>query len=182
MIRFTLTLLTILAAVGLALSVAAHALTFAGVDPQREIPGVWLLHLGIFVIIVPTIFIGRRLSRDNGEVEFWQRITKNTPTWLHALTMILFVYTFFNFFYCTRYLNEGGVPSELRGELVLHSHGAVIRKLTPEEFERHRAYSVRGFSGHWMVFYAAGLMLLVGCLGAIRTQSPPEVGDSFSHC
>ncbi len=173
MIRFALAVLTILAALGLILGAAAHLLTFAGVNPQ-EIPGIWLLHLGIFAVIVPAIFIGRSLGRDIGEVAIWQYYT---PRWLKTLTTLLFVYAFFNFFWSNS-LNEGGIPAELRGDLVLHNHGKVIRKLTPAEFAKHRAYSLRSFSGHWMVFYAAGLMLLVGCGNAARAVDRRVALDS----
>jgi hypothetical protein len=155
-------LFMILAAAGLALSVAAHGATFLGWNPQH-VPGVWFLHIGIFLVLLPGIFAARRLAKDIGDAEAWRRIHQATPLWLKGLTMLFFIYAFFNFFFCNNYLNEGGVPGNIKGEFVLHNHGRVIRKMTPAEFDRHQAYSVRGFSGHWLVFYAAALMVLVGC-------------------
>lgn len=166
-------LFVFLAAAGLALSIAVHGATFLGWNPD-DLPGVWFLHVGIFLVLIPGIIAGRRLAKDIGDAEAWRRIHLATPAWLKGLTMLFFTYAFFNFFFCNNYLNEGGVPGNIKGELVLHNHGRVIRKLTPAEFARHQAYSVRGFSGHWLVFYAAAFMVLVGCERMQRAARLPE--------
>ena len=51
------------------------------------------------------------------------------------------------------FLSKGGVPDVRDGKYVLHNHGQVIRELSEDEYELQKAYVVRGFSGHWMVFY-----------------------------
>lgn len=177
----------VLAAAGLALSLAAHASTFLGVNPNRQFPATWLLHLGIFVVFVPAVIASIMMARGASKNEWWQRVKRFAPAWLQGLVGLFFAYAFFNFFFSLLYLNEGGVPGKKEGDLVLHSHGKVIRKLTPDEFEKHEAYVVRGFSGHWMLFYSVSLMILVAWeraqraannAGDVSVREPAEPGTA----
>lgn len=45
-----------------------------------------------------------------------------------------------------------GTPEVKNGRYYLHHHGQIIREITEVEYGRFRAYEVRGFSGHWMLF------------------------------
>jgi hypothetical protein len=149
-----------LAAAGLLLSLAAHLTAVFGVDPNQYVPGVWLLHLGVFLALGPVIWRARSKPGPK-HLEYQARVEGGSPFWLKPLTAIFFAYALFNFFHSGR-LNEGGVPSVINGEHVLHNHGRIIRKLTPEEFSLHQAHTVRGFSGHWMLFYCVALSMLIG--------------------
>jgi hypothetical protein len=169
-------LFLVLATVGLALSVAVHASTFVGVNPNRQFPASWLLHPGIFVVFIPALIAASRMAKGASKQEGWQRVKQFAPGWLQGLVGVLFAYALFNFFFNVVYLREGGTPGEIDGELVLHSHGRVLRKLTRDEFERHEAYVVRGFSGHWMLFYGAALLILVARERARRASS--DAGDA----
>jgi hypothetical protein len=82
------------------------------------------------------------------------------PQWLKILTGIFGAYAFLNFVLFI-ILTEGGGPHQEKDKFVLQSHGRVIRELTEKEFHQQQAYVVRGFSGHWMLFSSAALMLLV---------------------
>ena len=165
-----------LAAVGLVLSLVAHASTFVGMNPARHFPATWLLHLGIFVVFAPAIVAANRMGKGASRNEVWNSIWRFAPRWLQCLVGAFFVYAFFNFF-MSNYLNEGGVPGKINGEYVLHSHGKVIRKLTPDEYDKHESYVVRGFSGHWMFFYSASLMILAASERAQRAMNTAKNGS-----
>ena len=79
---------------------------------------------------------------------------------MKALSVAIFIYAFFNFFYTIFALNEGGIPSIFAGKKVLESHGKIIRGLSDQEFELHQAYVVRTFSGVWLIFYSVGMTAL----------------------
>ncbi len=149
-----------IAVFGLIASALAHFSTFFGINPQRVFPPVWVLHVLIFVVWLPVVLACRNACGKDNRTDFWKIATRNAPRWMKVLSVALFAYAFFNFFFTIRVLNEGGVPSELDGKKVLHNHGKVIRELTDAEYEAHQAYSVRTFSGHWMVFYAVGMTVL----------------------
>jgi len=149
----------ILAVIGFILSVIVHGLTFLGVDPQQDFRFVWLLHIGIFVVWIPAVIISKKDGTLKGD-DFWRIATQGWPRWMKVLPGILFGYILFNFFFSLFVLNEGGNPSVINGEKVLHSHGRIIRKLTDQEYHLHKAYLVRGFSGHWLLFYAVAAVIL----------------------
>jgi len=74
------------------------------------------------------------------------------PRWARYTIKAFFAYAIINFalFF---FLSRDGVPDVRDGKYVLHNHGQVVRELSENEYEWQKAYVIRGFSGHWMVFY-----------------------------
>jgi hypothetical protein len=109
--------------------------------------------LGIFVLFIPIVFAQGLTPKKDLSVKLFA----GAPRWARYLTKAFFAYAVINFalFFV---LSEGGVPEERDGKYVLHNHGNVIRELSEEEYERQNAYVLRGFSGHWMVFYLLPLL------------------------
>lgn len=141
-----------------------------GVTPSRDFYPLWLLHLGVFVVAPAAMIAAGWIASSSPEAEREKAITRFAPVWLQGLVGILLAYAFCNFFYVA-YLNEWGGPGRIDGELVLHSHGRIIRKLTRDEYDRHQAYVDRSFSGGWMFFYVWALMILVAWEKAERASS-----------
>ncbi len=164
--------LFLVAVFGLVSSAAAHFSTFLGVNPQRVFPPVWILHILIFVIWIPVVVSSRRIRTEDNRRDFWKIASRHAPGWMKSLSTALFAYALFNFFFTIFVLNEGGVPAVLNGKKVIHSHGKVIRELTDAEYEAHQAYSVRTFSGHWMIFYATGMTVLYSRMKEDSGQGP----------
>jgi hypothetical protein len=48
---------------------------------------------------------------------------------------------------------EGGSPTIRDGQYLLLEHGKLIRELTASEYRALQTNEVRGFSGHWLVFF-----------------------------
>jgi hypothetical protein len=111
-------------------------------------PFEWGLHLGIFVVFIPMAIYQRR----NPGKDHWRTFDDAMPRWARYAVIGFFAYALINFalFFL---LSEGGVPAVRDGKYVLHNHGKVIRELSEDEYELQKAYVLRGFSGHWMVFY-----------------------------
>ena len=74
------------------------------------------------------------------------------PRHIQILVLVFAAYTFVNFMLFF-YLSEGASPGISIGSYVLQSHGTVIRELTESEYNWQQAYILRGFSGHWLIFY-----------------------------
>lgn len=165
----------VLAACGLALSIAAHVMALAGVP----IPGgglVWVLQLGIFVVWIPAVLASLKMTRHVNRKDFWKVALAGCPEWMRRSLYVLFGYAILNFilFFAT----TAGLPGQ-------------NRKNTSALAE------VRGFSGHWMVFYGAAFAVLYSRIhspGRYRerkcpqghTSSPTsrfcaECGHDFSH-
>jgi hypothetical protein len=140
--------LSIFAITGFFSSLLVHLSTFWGIDPAKHVPWVWVLHLGIFVVFIPMI-MGQGSAPKK---EFWNKTFAAIPRWASYTIKAFFAYAIINFalFF---FLSEGGVPDVRDGKYVLHNHGHVIRELSENEYEWQKAYVVRGFSGHWMIFY-----------------------------
>lgn len=84
--------------------------------------------------------------------DVWDKFFANMPRWPRYIVKAFFVYAIVNFalFFL---LSKSGTPDMRDGRYVLHNHGNVIRELSEDEYELQKAYVLRGFSGHWMVFY-----------------------------
>ena len=148
--------LALLAAVGLALSVTAHALTFVAPERAATSGGFWLLHLGLFVVFVPAVLSLRKL----GPKPALKAVFGPAPRWMFALVATAFVYAFVNFI-LEMVLSGGGVPTERGdGTFAMMSHGTLIRELSRPEYMLAKARVMRGFSGHWMLFYSAAMAML----------------------
>lgn len=152
--------LSIIATGGFIFSLIAHLTTFLGINPQAVFPPIWLLHIGIFVVWIPTVFLLRKTFKKTGRGRFWKTAFSNAPRWMQALCLFFFIYAFFNFFITVFVLAQGGVPSIVNGKKVLQSHGEVIKELTDKDFLRYQAYTFRAFSGHWMFFYIVSMTIL----------------------
>jgi hypothetical protein len=132
----------VLAATGFVLSVAAHIFGLLGKMP----PGgslVMGLHAGIFVVWLPTVLVANRVARGINRKDFWKVVLAGSPPWMRYALYGLFAYAVCNFVLFI--LTAGG-----------NNHAS--KAVTPE--------TIRGFSGHWMVFYGAAFATLYSILRA----------------
>lgn len=123
----------LLAAVGFILSVVVHVSALLGLP----IPGgdaAWGLHIGIFVVWLPTVLVSTRTARFTNQKDFWKVALSGCPPWMRKALYLVFGYAILNFIifiFAMKY--QAGVPS---------------------------AADFRGFSGHWMVFYGVAFAML----------------------
>ena len=140
--NFLLLPFLILAAIGFVLSAAAHGYAVLGLLP----PGaehVMGLHLGIFVVWLPTVLAANRAVRGVNQKDFWKVVLAGAPGWMRYALYGLFAYALFNF-----------VLFAATSDGKHHGYSAV----TPQV--------IRGFSGHWMIFYGAAFVTLYSLLRA----------------
>ena len=150
----------ILALLGFITSLLVHLSTFAGFNPGA-FGGVWGLHIGIFVVFIPAMVCTNNALKGHNKRDYWKIALSHAPTWLRAMCGLFFAYAFFNFFFTIFVLLKGGTPGIIDGQYVLHDHGEIIRQLTEAEYIRHQAYTIRLFSGHWMIFYLTSFATLL---------------------
>ncbi|HEV8583724.1 MAG TPA: hypothetical protein VGT02_02035 [Methylomirabilota bacterium] len=122
----------VVAGAGLVLSVLVHLSAVAG-GPNPLGRAAWLLHGGIFVVWLPAVLCAQRLTRDARRSDFWRVALRGCPPWMRYMAYAFFAYAMLNFV-----LFITGAFGDRDDEIV----------------------SVRGFSGHWMVFYSVALVLL----------------------
>jgi hypothetical protein len=144
-IRFLLWPVAALAAAGLGLSVWVHIAALRG---MQVLPG-WAfaaLHAGLFAVGLPTMLVGNRVTAGAGQDGFWKAVTGGSDI-LRYIIYVFFAYALVNFM-----ILVGTAFQQPK-------HNG----LTLEEW--------RGFSGHWMVFYAVASVVLYAAASG-RSGSP----------
>jgi hypothetical protein len=124
------------AACGLLLSLAVHLLSFADLQPGGKTLFV-LLHIGIFPLWLVVVIIAMKMTRGVQRKDYWKAVLSGCPIWMKCMTYGFLIYALANFLIFmfiapTGTRNAGSPP------------GSVWR----------------GFSGHWMAFYSAGLAIV----------------------
>ena len=123
-----------IAAIGLALSLWVHIGAIMGLTVAP--PALFgILHVGIFVVWVPTVLIARTFRGVN-QRDFLKAASQGAPAWARYCVYGFFGYAFLNFFLFIAHPGERG------------------QGVNPP------AVTWRGFSGHWMAFYSAALLIL----------------------
>jgi hypothetical protein len=119
--------------------VVSHLATF--VDSQGPLgDAAWLLHMGIFVVWLPTVLVANRLTTGASPKDLWKAALRGCPPWMQQAIKILTGYAVVNFvIFVLRAPKQGG-------------HGPMSPVV------------VRGFSGHWMVFYGVAFGVLYSAL------------------
>lgn len=137
------------AAVGLILSLTVHVLAYAGI----QLGGMGLfvaLHVGIFPLWIPVVLLAARMTggvRWGGMTGYrrswglWNAILADSPVWLKYMSFGFFAYAIVNFIL---FMVLTGALHPSAGQ-----HGGAPP-----------AFVWRGFSGHWMAFYSAGLAIV----------------------
>lgn len=128
-------ILFLFAALGFILSAISHAASFFNSTGPLGTAAP-ILHIGIFVVWIPTIFVTRKLTKDVPSRDWWKAALRGCPTWMKYGTFSAFGYALLNF--------------------------AIFLALAPAEptSQGMSPIDVRGFSGHWMAFYAVACSVL----------------------
>lgn len=129
--RFFLYPFILLAGLGLSWSLTSHVCALLG----WPIPGghwAWTLHLGIFVVWLPTVLVGKRMTGNTRRSDFWKIVLAGCPDWARYALYGLFAYTVLNF----------------------------IIGISARPGQEDSAAGIRIFSGHWMLFYGAAMATL----------------------
>jgi hypothetical protein len=121
-----------------------------------------MLHVGVFVVWFPAVFVSQRLVGNVGRKDFWKVVLKGSPDWMRYLVYGFFGYAVVNFLFFMTKAPKGG--------------GGV----------NPPAVVWRGFSGHWMAFYSAALAILYSAAHAqangSRCVNGHLVSGTASYC
>lgn len=140
-------LLSGIAVLGLIASAACHVMGWLHLEPPLG-KVVFILHIGIFPLWFPLVILANRASAGSkrGNFDF---VVSALPKWVGIAAGGLFVYALLNFayfIYCTAPYPKNKVPFYLE---------------------------LRGFSGHWMMFYGWAAAGFAG-LGFLRRRKLEE--------
>ncbi len=150
----------LLSAIGLVLSVVVHICVLLGIpNPLNE--AAWLLHIGIFVVWFPAVIVSCKWKNNVPAKDFWKHALTGCPGWMKKMTFFFFGYAVINFIiFIGKDISGGVYPASESG--------------TPDNI-------VKGFSGHWMVFYSAALAIIYSHVyGKEKTRKCPNGHKVFS--
>ena len=149
------------AVAGFCASVVVHVLALVGVNSPLG-SATWLLHIGIFVVWLPTVLVAQRLSKNVKQADLWKAVLRGCPRWVRTGVSVIVGYAIINFV------------------LFLNQTTAYAKNKTPDVVE------YRGFSGHWMAFYFIGAAVLYSAsrlgFGARRCPRGHEVSPFANYC
>jgi hypothetical protein len=124
-----------LSALGFILSVLAHIASWLGLHvPEAS----FVLHIGIFVVWIPTVLIANSLAKNHDRKDYWKVVWRGAPKWAQYLMYGIFYYAMFNF--VLFFLPIFGVINVPDQDMSVSE--------------------MKFASGHWMVFYSAALLTL----------------------
>lgn len=125
----------VLSAVGLVVSLWVH---LGAVMGRRVAPDAffWILHVGIFVVWFPAVFVAKQRVGNLSRKDFWKVVLQGSPDWMRYIVYGFLGYAVVNFALFMLKAPTGGGGAN-----------------PPAIFWR-------GFSGHWMAFYSAALAIL----------------------
>ena len=122
----------VLSAVGFAAMLVVHVASLFGVRaPFDYLLG--YLAPGVFVVLLPTIFVMNQLTRDFRQKDIWRAALRGCPRWVYRTVWVIFGYAWLGLF-ALPFLYGGGMDSE--------------------------ANKARIFSGTLLVFYLIPLAVL----------------------
>lgn len=147
--------LALLGFLGFLCSLFVHILSLLKMNPEEYIPFAWFLHIGIFVVFAPAIFIMKEMYGTT------RLDIRDFPLKYNIILFPMMLYTGINFFSSFKdntrnvsYKNGTYLYKERGGESKVHI-------ITKKEYDAEKAKTFRGFSGHWMLFYLAATFMLM---------------------
>jgi len=143
--------LAILSLAGLAASLVVYVGSFKGLTLDRMGSWMFVLHVGIFVLLIPMYAIEYPGIRNR--IFFRDGFRRGKPVW--AYYMVHFFGAFFFIHFILFFLvSHGSAPKIVDGKFVLDNHGQITKWLTEAKFLTLKGYELRIFATGWMSFYS----------------------------
>jgi hypothetical protein len=125
-----------LAAIGFVLSVVVHVMSLLNMTVPFG-SSAFALHFGIFIVWLPTVIVSQQATKGIKRADFWKEGLKGCPHWMRIIAIGCGYYALINF--------------------------AIFIFLAPpkgQSVSPPPPIVLRGFSGHWMAFYAVAFAVL----------------------
>jgi hypothetical protein len=139
----------IAAAPGLIASIYIFIASFLGLSMDNLGGKAFLLHLGIFALFIPLIFVDHW---SNGVDPF-----RGKPRWVLRSMQILFL-LFLVVFFTFLFLSHAASPEIINGEHVLNNHGKIVGYISERDYRSLKGWELRLFASGWLLGYYAVMM------------------------
>ena len=139
-----------LIAIPFTVTLVLHILTFLGLRLSNRAEG------AVLVSLVLPLFLAWGAMVFNHQ---FTSVESDLPADRKSVFLgaCLVIYAILNFVICLG-LMEGGSPELTASGYILSNHGAIIRPLTEVEYWKMKAYELRLFTGHFLVFLGVPML------------------------
>ena len=148
--RIVRRLFALVSATGVIATVWLYFRSFSGATLDSLGLTVLVLHVGIFVLIIP-IFIAE-YSASNGRPFSSDKFAQGKPSWVVPAIQFLGV-CFFAHFVLFAVQGHFAGPGVRNGHYVLQSHGRIVKEISHADYVKLKGAELRIFVTSWMFFY-----------------------------
>jgi hypothetical protein len=141
--------IAILAGPGILAGIYIFISSFFGLTMDKLGEKAVLLHLGIFALALPLVFVERRLKGGDAFA--------GKPRWVVLTIQILGVLCAVLFFVFLA-LSHAASPQIINGEYVLDNHGKIAGYISERDYLFLKAWELRLFASGWIFAYYALMM------------------------
>jgi hypothetical protein len=141
--------LAIMAVPGFLAGIYTFIASFFGLTMDKLGARAFLLHLGIFALFLPLVFIERRFK---GVDPF-----RGRPHWV-VRTIQVFGLLCFVCFFVFLILSHAASPEIIDGAYVLNNHGKIVGYISEKDYLFLKGWELRLFASGWMFFYYTLMM------------------------
>jgi len=142
------------AIIGWLLSLTVHLFSIFDIDIAEKTPYIWILHVGVFIVFIPSVIELAKYRLENGYRNdaktnrkktflLLKTFIKTTPSWLIIIAFGGLIYATINFMFFMA--SQNGTPEFKEGQYFLQSHGNFIRNISELEYHHYKANVLRGF-------------------------------------
>lgn len=144
------------------IAIVINILTIFNIDVADSFPFVWILHLGIFAIILPIILSQAGSKNDKATRQKFNLIAvfKGAPIWIPILAIGGIVCAIIGLIFFMESSIDGTVAFDTETGYYLHNRGKFIKNITEEQYHIYNAEILQGFSTVWIWFYGFGMAML----------------------
>ncbi|MCK5844135.1 MAG: hypothetical protein KAG97_05460, partial [Victivallales bacterium] len=127
-----------------------------------DMDNVGFLHLLIFPPCIAAIFLSKKWGGSSYDNDGDDRIMRHAPKWMKLICGACFGYALINFVLCMIFTSGGQPGIDKDDKYVMQNHGRTLKVISKEEYDNAQAIVTRAFSGHWLLFSSAAVMILTG--------------------
>ena len=149
----------LIALAGLLLSLAVHVASTRGLDVEVVWPGVWILHVALFPLVVLAA-VTAAVAADGQRRLSLREFLALVPLPARIVVGLGLVYVVATFLMLAP-LSGAGDPVVKDGRYFFNDHGT-IREVTEQQFHFQRSISLRLYSAFWLYIYLFSAVYLLG--------------------
>jgi hypothetical protein len=117
----------------------------------------FVFHFCAIAVFAPNAIALAKKQNALGRNLKMKEIYGGAPVWLTVLLIVCAVYALINFVWFINTMPY--TVAENASGYYLHNHGSFIRSIIKEEYLYYQSIVTRGFSGHWIVFSCASMVM-----------------------